>query len=57
MSNKVEDRILTDGRRSILIDKDKHEVMMAYAKKNNIPLVRLIWSLFDTYKDGNIQSK
>lgn len=57
MSNKVEDRILTDGRRSILIDKDKHEAMMTYAKKNNIPLVRLIWNLFDTYKDGNIQSK
>ena len=46
-----------DTRRSILIEDDKHKEMMAYAKKNGLALVNLIWESFNIYKDGNIQSK
>ena len=46
-----------DTRKSILIEDDKHKEMMAYAKKNGLALVNLIWESFNTYKDGNIQSK
>jgi hypothetical protein len=55
MSKEVKKK--PDTRRSILIEDDKHKEMMTYAKKNGLALVNLIWESFNTYKDGNIQSK